>query len=730
MGPTTQAFGLGKLRELYCELLDRVEGEAPVAAGATPVGEGEKKTPVEVRASPTQEGASRDKASPCEERDKKEKRNADPKRRSKTPEQRERKSKRATSDRRRRRDKKERSSPGKRRRRENAPEEGEKSPEKKEKSAKKKKDHESEEKPKAEEKGRRKTKTPEKRGKEVKEEIDYEDDTGRGVKDLTPESGEEEEEVSRSPSQKERARSSGGRRDRSRSFHPRRQGDLRLRRRSDSRHRSRGGSRKDRSPEVRDRAPKGPRTPSREPPGWRPSSPAGPPPGYFQDPTWQYWNYGRSKGKQRRLRSDDIRKFGANAERKSYRVSAQLLSPGTKIVGEKGVYNGEEVTFAGIIQKVEVEGDSAEVIIKPTGTSSESLLRHVTGAPGCQLRVHLCSEGCDQSRSNPDLIHSKRLRKPTVGKTEAWMDNLIVVDEVPNLREAQQDWLGDAAKKDREESSSSHQKKKKKKKKKKEKKKEEVKKPKIGGRTVAQKPLPSLYGGTGMDPDVGVRKKLLKKVRSRLKKRKESSSSGSSDSSSTSGEGELETDLLQDRSKIQRLAQYGPGVLSAESIRAMKRHIMMSTGQPWEIDQQSLPPVACQYIRQHVMPRASAPMGREVMTLGHIIDLLALGRVAESLDVATQRLKSLELTLQGQGWQTAQKVEVIGSMDAQLATRAEVEAAQRETRLDQKAKVGGTATSSWDKGKGKSKTPGKERDKGGKQEKGKGSGKNDPKKSG
>lgn len=405
-----------------------------------------------------------------------------------------------------------------------------------------------------------------------------------------------------------------------------------------------------------------------------------------------------------------------------------LFAPGVKVVGEKCNYGGEEVGLAGKVVKVEIEGSAAELILHPTGTTAESLIKFVTGLEVPRVRLHLCAEGCDQLRTNPNLLHCKKLHKSVPGKELAWEDNLVVTDEVPLLRRDHEAWRGDqVAPKGDESSSSRGKKKKKKEKKKREKKKAEEKTKKMGGRSVAQKPLAHLYAGTGMDPDFGDRRRLLKKVKRRLRKSKETSSSGSTGSSSSSEDAEINPDLLQDRSKIQRVAEMAPGILSSEAIRAMKRHVMMAAGQPWELDQQTLPPITCQYARQFMMGRATPPIQREVATLSHVIDLLAMGRAAQALDTATQRLKSIELTLQGHSWQAAQKVEVIDSLDAQLATRAEIEVAQKEMRLDQKSKGSGGGTSSWEKGGTKGKSAGKGKDRG-KNEKGKNAQKTDGKK--
>lgn len=53
------------------------------------------------------------------------------------------------------------------------------------------------------------------------------------------------------------------------------------------------------------------------------------------------------------------------------------------MVTAKG-FNGEVISVAGTVVKVEIEGDSAEVLV--AGTLSEQLLKFVTGAPASNVR--------------------------------------------------------------------------------------------------------------------------------------------------------------------------------------------------------------------------------------------------------------------------------------------------------------------------------------------------------
>lgn len=85
-----------------------------------------------------------------------------------------------------------------------------------------------------------------------------------------------------------------------------------------------------------------------------------------------------------------------------------------------------------------------------------------------------------------------------------------------------------------------------------------------------------------------------------MRRSKDTSSSNSSSSSSESSGGDLSPQVLDDRSKLRKLALVGPGVLAAESVRMMKQFIMQSSGQLWDGNEESLPALASQYSRQYL----------------------------------------------------------------------------------------------------------------------------------
>lgn len=407
-----------------------------------------------------------------------------------------------------------------------------------------------------------------------------------------------------------------------------------------------------------------------------------------------------------------------------------LLQADDWIRTSKAKYFGETVKLAAKISKVELSGNGVELILHATGTDSEELLKYLTSLEVPVVRAHLCGADCTQLRVNPDLVHVSEIQKVLTRERLVWEENLLAKDELPALRGEQERWhRGERAEKGDGSSTESRKKRKQKKEKRKEKRKErkELKK-KVGGRANATKKVGDLYAGTGLDPVPKNRLLLKRKVKKQLKRSKLASSSGSDSSGTTSSSEDDDFSMIEERSKIQRIAELGPGLLSLEAVNSMKRFILQASGTPWSMSEDSVPPLVSQYVRQACLPKAGGAMGRELVTLAHIADLLIQARPSEALDVAVQRIKSLELTAGGQPWTTSQKVEVIPPTDTQIAGRAELHLAQKEVQLDSKAK-GSTPAQYGDKGKqkgaGKSKEKGKDKGK----DRGKGGSKDDSKKS-
>jgi hypothetical protein len=268
---------------------------------------------------------------------------------------------------------------------------------------------------------------------------------------------------------------------------------------------------------------------------------------------------------------------------KAHQLPPTLLDRGHWIVSEASTYFGEECKWAGKVSRVTIEAGESELQVELTGTQSEALLKFASGLSPPVIRAHLCKEGCDQKRVNPDLVHLSSFRKLAEGAEKTWEVNLVGTDENAPLRRVEEAWRervqeGREAQVDSSPSSSGKKKQKKKKKSKKKDSEKKAKKAKrIGGRTVAKKSLSQLFEGTGLDPDHVTRKKVTRKVRRRLRKSRSSSSSSSSSTSSSSLP-EADKDILEDRSKIQKIATLGPGILSASAIQSMKQFVLQAGG--------------------------------------------------------------------------------------------------------------------------------------------------------
>lgn len=399
------------------------------------------------------------------------------------------------------------------------------------------------------------------------------------------------------------------------------------------------------------------------------------------------------------------------------------FSRGDWLVAEEGIYFQKKVQAAGKVEREEIEGGEREVVVSLTGTSSEELLRFATAHRPCLVRWHLCTTECDQLRENPNLLHIRKLKRVAATSPKTWENNLIEEGDTPALREEEERWrrekeVEEKKKKKKRSSSSSRSRSRRKKKKKK---KKEVRagqgegtapvRMKLGGKTTAKKSLEALFLGTGLDPDPKNRKRLLRKVKQKLKKAKDTSSSSSSTSSEDSSE--VQEGLLQDRSKVHRIASMAPGVLAAQGIGNMQQYLVRVTGSGWEEGGSQLPPLLSLYNRTYVTHRLTGGTNREYTTLSWIGDLMLQGKVAESMDAIMQRLKSIELTASGMAWSTAQKIEIVPSPEAAISSRQEMHLAKKEAKLDSEAKAPAAGS---EKGKGKTKDKGKEKGK----EKGKG----------
>ncbi len=205
------------------------------------------------------------------------------------------------------------------------------------------------------------------------------------------------------------------------------------------------------------------------------------------------------------------------------------LKKGVKIVVTEATYWEEPVKVAGLLEKVESDGESKTICLNLLGTTSESLVKWKGKFPGQVLAVHLCHKDCGRL-SKDGLLHCDRLRVGKVEAEEPWMQNLAGMDPHPKEDEMEalrrraekvgtgEDAPGDGKRKSESsgsEGSSREKKTKKKKKKKKKNHKGSKEKKKVNG----TKGLAEVFGTTGLDPDPDVRKKALRRGKKIAKKK-------------------------------------------------------------------------------------------------------------------------------------------------------------------------------------------------------------------
>ena len=364
---------------------------------------------------------------------------------------------------------------------------------------------------------------------------------------------------------------------------------------------------------------------------------------------------------------------------------------------KKATYYHREVEVCGRLTGCRREGGQTFFEMEVQGTQDEELLRVLTGISRRKATVHACGEGCARELSGEGVIHAREYEEVKGGK-DPWMTNLLKAagdeseDENARLRTE-----AEKAKEDEGREKSPKEKKRKDKKKKKDSKEKKEEDKKDGSEEAAepgQKSLKLLYEDTGLDPSLKKRSKILKKAkrlgRGKKKKKKKGSSdsrsqSSKSSTSSTSSHGG-DGGLFENEKKLKQLWQRYPGALAAQSVREAQSQLVTAAGTSYSQDRRSLPPVMTQYVRQVVIPGTSAPMGQEILSTAQAIDGLLVGRVASSVDLLCQRLKSLESLAKGNHWSVGRQLELVRLDQVGLTDEAEARQAARQAKEEEKLK--------------------------------------------
>ncbi|CAE7720218.1 unnamed protein product, partial [Symbiodinium microadriaticum] len=196
------------------------------------------------------------------------------------------------------------------------------------------------------------------------------------------------------------------------------------------------------------------------------------------------------------------------------------------------------------------------------------------------------------------------------------------------------------------------------------------------------------WRGSSLDPG-------FKRPRIGLKRKREKSSSSGSSEGTLSLEASDQEDLFPEEAQARHIARKCPGLLTRYAIKEARKRLLTAIGEGE--DAQTPKAVFVKYYRQVIAHSgASTPMKREYLTLATCLDAMLEGSILKSLDVAVQRLKSIEQISQGIPPQFANRLELIPAEVATLASTEESRTAVQEQRREEKVR------SSWvPKGKGK-----------------------------
>jgi hypothetical protein len=391
------------------------------------------------------------------------------------------------------------------------------------------------------------------------------------------------------------------------------------------------------------------------------------------------------------------------------------------------------------IKEARVKDGQLYLMAQVLGTQNEDLLRAASGRRGQAIEAHLCDKECAGTPHAEGLLHVKQLRHLGAHR-EDWMGNLVPADrrgeaedDLVELRRDRDALMGGDRREGRGEAERASpprrgeegdQKRARKRSRSRRRRKAKLK-------IEATKDLKNLLGNTGADPEPGIRKKFRKKASKIAKKKTKGSrgeSSNSSSSSTTTRSGDKT--LFGSTSRVQTIGKRLPGTLLCAALEEASEALVTQEGGIWDTTSGPLPPLFTRYYRQQLAPKMSPAMSREAQTLAQALDYGLRGRFAEMMDLCGQRLKALEMQMNGVHYSVSQQQELLPREGVSLSTTPEFREAARLAREEGKSRLeasrpygtrpGFTGKSEdWSKGGGK-KGAGKGKNQKGDQKKGDG----------
>ena len=175
-----------------------------------------------------------------------------------------------------------------------------------------------------------------------------------------------------------------------------------------------------------------------------------------------------------------------------------------------------------------------------------------------------------------------------------------------------------------------------------------------------------------------------KRARSKKKKKKEETRESSSPGSMTSESSSMSTDSLF-------------GEVAITAVKEVTRQLADRGGDAPNLKNPVPAQLFTKYWKQELADKVSGrSLKRELANLTAIADCLCQGEGVQALDICVQRLKSIQLLLQGASMEVATKLEIPISEHESLATQGEIRKAAAEFRDGRKVEAAAS-------GKGKNK---------------------------
>ena len=180
--------------------------------------------------------------------------------------------------------------------------------------------------------------------------------------------------------------------------------------------------------------------------------------------------------------------------------------------------------------------------------------------------------------------------------------------------------------------------------------------------------------GTPLDP------KYKREIKVSLRKRKREASSSATSSSGSSGS----YGGIGREQELKAVSRKLPGYLTRKAAQEAAASLSQSVGEELKGFQ-----LFVRYYRQAVLPRGgSRPVLREMLTIATALDNLIGGNVLATLDLLSQRLKSLELLQGGADGEVARQLELVPPEAMTLASQEESRFAHSEHSAEQKVRKG------------------------------------------